>query len=119
MKNRQSEAVKEEKSMQGIVIQFYAISGDWCPTLPGPSEKPYEIFHNCPSQGMKGSYSIYYVGLMDCLPSVDFPILLGCVCMRAELVARGVLCRGVRAAPWEEALGSIHDLIAPSWNWSL
>lgn len=81
MQNRQSEAVKEEKPMQGIVIQFYPASGDWCPTLPGPLEEPYEIFHNRPSQGMKGSYSIDDVGLMDCLPSVDFPILLGCVCM--------------------------------------
>lgn len=66
--------------MQGIVIQFYAASGDWCPTLTAPSEEPYEIFHNCPSQGMKESYSIDYVELMDCLPSVDIPILLGCVC---------------------------------------
>lgn len=51
--------------------------------------------------------------------SVDFPILLDCEGMIAELVARGVLCHRVRAAPWEEALGSIHDLITPSWNWSL
>lgn len=80
VKNRPSEVVKEEMSMQGIVIQFYAASGDWCPTLPGPSEEPNEIFHNCPSQGMKESYSIDYVGLMYCLPRVDFPLLLGCVC---------------------------------------
>ena len=60
---------------------------------------------------MKGLYSIMDpVGLMDCTASVNFPILLGCVCMTAEVVVGGVLCHGVNVAPWQETIGTRLDL---------